>query len=1447
MTVPTWQRCPKCHQVSPVGTRYCPTCGEPLDPALAAEVYELYATLRDLDARLAAGKGGESIQQLRDAYRTRYLEQHPNATTPEQILEQRWLYRALLDLDARLTASGGALTVAALREAYLARYLAIRAGPTAVERRAPTGPAFSWEAFLQEGAIALMAYLGGFLLVVAAFTLTVGSWTGLSDATKVVLVVGVHILFLVLGLVLRGTRRSSLRTVGNAYLAVFALLLPVVALAIYRFALQNVSVPLAGIICVAAGYGVVIYLLLAWHTRQAAYGYLAGAALLVALEAGLGWSGLPSEWWIAVLGLGALALLLPSVPRLAGDGAALARTARQVSLAATIVAGASAFVLGAVVTLSDLTGGSGTSSVHWNLVLLVTWGILLALGVGWSAAVRRGQRRGDAWSLNAADLGTAVALAAVVFSAAVWAQATLVALAYDLAGMACCWLLGLVVLRALQPARTGLRHGLAAMASGMALLGAALVAINSTPNWPLAACLSVGVVVGVVAAAASRAPWWLLGAGLFLLADFAEAVAQLERSPLATRLYAFEPALTFPSTYYAGLALVLCLAVIALSARERLRAYGLPLYVVALVGALLTTFLIPFGVALGAARAAPTADYAALVLSVLALGVLIAGWRARLTVLAEIAFVYLGLLLPLPYLLLENREELPLVALAVGCAVVALAVRRVLGRAWAYAPYAVALYVIALAALKATDPRVSTAGWALLGVSFATSVLLAGAALATLAAWWETHPLAMVAPAGLALLAAALNRDALGQGVVVLAIVYAGLLVSWRRGRGWGWAWYAAAVPASLLAAGALDASPIYGAWGAAILLLGLAALSEVVALAEGAAWVGAGLVAYGAAALAVAPAGGQMAFAASVTGAAVALGIAMRLGVARRLRRTTGRVALSRDVLPWSAPWYGLAAAGSIATVLRSGVAPGALPLVLLGLAGLAYLVALVERSAWITTLAVIYGIWAAAVLPGVPGADPLVLTIALALGAGLLGAAIRLRARREWVLALYAIGVGASLLSLGRVVPYDTTTVEAVLLLYALAACLVVAAERHALAGIAPALYAAGAVVIQPDARLLLPVALVAGIIGLGLRLRLNFRWALPWYVLALVAGVVTPLRAVDRPGFEPVVLLALALLVYAAAVIEEHAWVLVPAFALAAASLLAQLIHVEASLAGSILAFVALSYVLAAGRWLWLAVLPHPAEPAAAPGQPAPHAAPHPARQPRSQGAAVHGWSAIVVAGVTALVPFMVPFMYTAHDPLLLSGAVALWGLGGLMVLHERHSQARALLYLAALAVAFSTLWLTGWLGITNVQAYTLVPGLALIGIGTLLPRDKRLGYPVGWGTAATLIGAVLVLLPTFSQSFVPGQEAGYLALLVLEALALVAIGLGSGARPLVFVGAGAVGVGALRGAALALALGVPVFLLIATLALLLLAGATWLGLRTHPSDEGNEPRTPAGPQG
>src|SRR5690242_17043725 len=66
--------CPRCTLWSPSGVQYCPRCGSLLDKGLLAELQRLAVIMRDLDKRIADGKGEQSVAALREEYFTRYQD-----------------------------------------------------------------------------------------------------------------------------------------------------------------------------------------------------------------------------------------------------------------------------------------------------------------------------------------------------------------------------------------------------------------------------------------------------------------------------------------------------------------------------------------------------------------------------------------------------------------------------------------------------------------------------------------------------------------------------------------------------------------------------------------------------------------------------------------------------------------------------------------------------------------------------------------------------------------------------------------------------------------------------------------------------------------------------------------------------------------------------------------------------------------------------------------------------------------------------------------------------------------------------------------------------------------------------------------------------------------------------------------------------------------------------
>lgn len=235
----------------------------------------------------------------------------------------------------------------------------------------------------------------------------------------------------------------------------------------------------------------------------------------------------------------------------------------------------------------------------------------------------------------------------------------------------------------------------------------------------------------------------------------------------------------------------------------------------------------------------------------------------------------------------------------------------------------------------------------------------------------------------------------------------------------------------------------------------------------------------------------------------------------------------------------------------------------------------------------------------------------------------------------------------------------------------------------------------------------------------------------------------------------------------------------------------------------------------------------------------------RNPRAVGAAIHQWASWVVGGVTLLVALFTPGAFTPQASETQVAAIALVAMAGLLVLQSQVSHARVLLYVGGELVALAISWELRWLGADNVQAFVLPPGTFLVLVGALLPHDQRLRNPVVLGQWASVIGTLVLLLPTFAQTFSPDQELLYTGALTVEALIIVGVGVGTRARVPVMLGAAFVGIAALRAAVLALGEGVPVFLVIAAIAVLLLGGATWLSLRSRQTATGGSqpivPRT------
>ncbi|HEX6819986.1 MAG TPA: zinc ribbon domain-containing protein [Ktedonobacterales bacterium] len=1309
MSTPEKWTCSRCGLASPAGTRYCPRCGEALDPALVAELRWLYAALADLALRIAQGKGTQSIASLHDEYRERYLalRKPPPDTRPET---------ASAPPAAASVPATPATPATPPAEVPLARQATPAATPP---------PSFSWQAFVADQAIALMAYLGGFLLLIATLTFEVGAWQITSDPRldnqlKLVIVGLVYVLFGALGVALR--RVVRLHTVGRAYLGVFALMTPLVGLAGYLFELRSLGVPVAGMLAVSSFYATVVYLALAGRTHLATYAYLGWTTFLVGALAVVQWAAAPGEWSALALGIVSCVLLVPHLLRRQPVMAEIAGPARHLGVLTSPVA--------ALMTLWLFIGdwaalAQGITFPYVPNALAAAACVLAPLAAGWRLALRAFNRTADSPVQDVVEVLASIAIMVAILSLAIAAGAEVPTLASILASLSVLEMLSALAIGWRVPSRVVLRRAMEGLALAAASVGALTVLFVPAAEWPLLASMAAGMTIACAIAVRERAPRYLLAGAPYLLVACARIGSDLRAAaasgPLAEWLYALRPELLLSASLFAFAALALISVGLVLATLQRTRAYAPPLYLVAFAAALIAAVLLPFGASAGRMHITPHADYQTVVLGLFLVAALAVGARASISLGADLAVGLFGPLLPWPYML--TSDGLAASGVALGLILLSLLVRVAFRSRRAHVLYVVALAAAIVTSVHAAQPGVSTASASWLGISFAAGELLVVSALALVAAVHEESDAATIIPALLAVGAVYLTRDPIAAVALTFAIVAVGAAFALWRGRVWGLASYGAAFLASFLAV------PTLG------------------------------------------------------------------------------------DRVPHGAYW-------------QVGV--------LLALALLAYLLSLQAREALGTALTTFYGLWAALTFPA---SHALVAVLGMTIGAAIVATVLRLRLGRTWALALYCLAIGASLVTLARAQPYDAQTVEMLLLAFIAIACVLAAIERTPVAGLVPCVYAIWAVILQPSAHTLLVFALAGAAVGVALGRVAGARWSLPWYLVAAVAGLATGLRSTPETGFEAVALLALALTTYAIAAVESLPDVLPLAFLLGALSLGAAASWAQLLPWQTMLAYSALSYLYFSGRWLWRAIpwlrsrdLHATYRALGGDLGDSLWTALH-RDDPRSIGEAVHVAASFVLALGTALVAVVTLDAFSPASPETQAVAIALVAAGGLFAASARLDGWRIGWYAAGELLALAITWEARWFGADNLQFYVVAPASYQLLIGALLSQDKRVRSAVTLSQWASLLGALLLLMPSLYQAFTSGQELLYGLIMILEALVVVLVGVGLRMRVLVLVGAAFVGIGAIRGAMLAISDGAPIAAIIGGAALLLMACATWLSLRNR----------------
>jgi hypothetical protein len=1341
-------RCQRCGRYSPPGTRYCLNCGEAVDPALVRELQWLYGALNDLDTRIARGEGDSTITALRDDYRHRYLDarQAPAAARAETAADssaaEAWFAAASAPpsgVAPSILPSMG-VSPAPVRPAMPSPPAMPSTPPVLKPTPAPrpAGPVFSWQAFLSEQAIAIMMYMGGFLGLVAILSFEIGGWQSLDLSVKLGAIILVYLAFGTLGLFMR--RLPRLRTVGSAYLGIFALMTPLLALGIYRFGLQNAGFSGAAMLSLSSAYAAIVYLALAWRTRFVTYAYLGWSALILALLAVVSWTDAPGEAMILALAVAALLLLIPGLIRRAPIAALLATPALQLSAVTAVAAVAGTLILGLAlaavgIAATPLAVSSTPLPQPSTLVYALAACVLVIVAIGWSYLARELtvslDEKTRAGRLNILDWTVVAAVTQAAIAIAALAGADRRAMAYVLAALA----LGEVGLlfRLWQRARerAELRYLVEALALALAVAGCLAVVSDPAPNWPYLFALTASVAVAGGLALFESAPLWVLPAGLFLSLDYHALVDALFGPPETAAALTTPPFWALATTVFV---VALVVPWLVRTPSPRLQRFAVPVYAVALANALYALLTLagydPF--------------YGTLVLGIDVVLALLAGWRLRQTLVGGVIAGFFGFVLPLPLTLAGSDTTYIVGASSVGIivALAALTIRGALGREVALAAYLIALWTALVISVHVLAASNFPPGWDILGIMPQVWLLLVFALVATAAILWDNVPWALFVPALFGLVAATATPGLRGVALTV-ALLGAGVGLRQVRGR-WWWsiAWYIAALFASLF------------------------------------------------------------------------------------------QITLY------------------IAQALRGIVAPERPMYIALLFALLVFLVAVFERQPWLTAALPLYILLAAATAPG---ANRFALTLSITYGAVLVGVALRLRFGFRWALAWYLSAILPSLFAVTRLDPLNSGTAEALLLIFAATAYAIALIERAPLGALATVAYAALAAIVQPDAHALLPLALALTLVGLTVGRIGGWRWAWPAYAAALVAALLTIFLGLPQPGFEGWALLALAAATYLVALVEARPEALPLAMFLGVLALATGSAALGWEPWQAALAFIALGWLYLAGQWLWGAVpwlpdqrtlpiatpaeastdaptVPDESEASKVPAAPATSPASWHWPDARSLGRAIHHAAGLLVGGGVVVALLFVAETYLPHTGLSQLQAVALVSLAAMCAVSARILPRHALWYVSGGLVATALSWELRWFGADNVQAFVLAPASYLLFIGALLPADHRLRDAVRLGQIASLMGALLALLPTLTQSFT-ADDWIYASILAVEALAIAGVGVGTRARSLIFLGTGFFGLAAIRGALLAYSSGVPVALIIAALALLLMGSATWLSLRVR----------------
>jgi hypothetical protein len=202
--------------------------------------------------------------------------------------------------------------------------------------------------------------------------------------------------------------------------------------------------------------------------------------------------------------------------------------------------------------------------------------------------------------------------------------------------------------------------------------------------------------------------------------------------------------------------------------------------------------------------------------------------------------------------------------------------------------------------------------------------------------------------------------------------------------------------------------------------------------------------------------------------------------------------------------------------------------------------------------------------------------------------------------------------------------------------------------------------------------------------------------------------------------------------------------------------------------------------------------------------------------------HRFSALGIAGVTALACFGVPDFWGAGSSGALASLAALGTAAALVFVDGRLNRQPLFDYVAPAVASLAGFWVARYTGVHNIQADVALTGVALVALGIVAAHDAREPAPLNVCRAAIGAGGAILLGTTAFQSVTEDAASFYTVLWVVESVAALLAGIGARSRTLVLVGAVGLAAGSLRALFLILE-SVQVYVVFGTIALLLLAGA------------------------